>query len=187
MALVLASASARRRELLGLITPNFVVDAAQCDESLPDDLSNADAVMLLARRKARAVFSRRPSDIVVGADTLVCADGQILAKPADAEDARRMLRLLSGRTHQVCTGVCVLSPAGENTFFSEASVTFFPMSEDEIAFYAASGEPDDKAGAYAIQGLGARYIQSVAGDYYAVVGLPVSRVYQALRALGNFG
>ena len=181
--LILASASPRRRELLHLITPDFIVDVSDVSEALPASISPVDAVETLALRKAQAVAARHgPDDTVIGSDTVVVLGGEILGKPHDRADAAAMLRRLSGRTHEVVTGAAVLSGAHKTVFHSAALVTFAAMSEQEIAAYLDTGEPFDKAGAYGIQGYGARYIERVEGDYPAVVGLPVQRLYQALRA-----
>jgi len=183
--LILASSSPRRRELLSLITPDFTVDVSDADESLPQGLSPQEVVLALAQRKAEAVAARHsPADTVIGADTVVALDGMILGKPADRADAAHMLRVLSGRTHTVCTGVCVIAAGRAERFCAGAEVAFAPMSEAEIAAYLDTGEPFDKAGAYGIQGFGARYIERVSGDYPAVVGLPVRPLYAALRRLG---
>ena len=181
--LILASASPRRRELLSLITPDFTVDVSDVSEALPASISPADAVETLALRKAEAVAARHdPADVVIGSDTLVVLGETILGKPRGRADAADMLRRLSGRTHEVVTGAAVLSGADKTVFHSAALVTFAVMSEREIAAYLDTGEPFDKAGAYGIQGYGARYIERVEGDYPAVVGLPVQRLYQALRS-----
>ena len=186
MSLILASASPRRQELLRLITEDFLVHNSNIDESLVPGLSPADAVLLLARRKALAVQQECPRDAVIGADTVVAIDGFILGKPRDNADAALLLRQLSGRTHEVFTGVCLALPAPgmENAFVSRAQVTFAPLGEDEILSYVASGEPADKAGAYGIQGLGARFIERINGDYYTVMGLPVCGLYHLMREQG---
>ncbi|HVP48301.1 MAG TPA: Maf family protein, partial [Bryobacteraceae bacterium] len=139
----------------------------------------------LARDKAHAVFARHPGEIVLGADTVVVADEHLLEKPADVQDAARMLRVLSGRSHQVITGVCVLAPTFERTEAEVTQVTFSKMSDAEIAEYIRSGEPMDKAGAYGIQGIASRWVTRVEGCYFNVVGLPVARVYRLLREAGN--
>jgi septum formation protein len=166
--LVLASASPRRQELLRNAGISFTVQAADIDESPLADEKAEQCVLRLAREKALAVARLRPQDRVLGADTIVVVDGAILGKPRDAADAARVLRLLSGRTHEVITGVCLMEAGG-----SEVSV--------EIEAYVASGEPMDKAGAYAIQGMASRWIPRIEGDYSNVVGLPVALVYQMLR------
>lgn len=184
MALILASASPRRAELLKLITEDFTVMTSQADESLPLDASPPQAVELLAQRKARAVAALNPNAIIIGADTVVALDGKIFGKPGDSQQAADMLAALSGRTHSVYTGVCILG-RGDSTCFSQATtVTFARMDKQEITSYVNSGEPNDKAGAYGIQGLGARFITQINGDYYTVMGLPVQSLYQVLRQKG---
>lgn len=138
-----------------------------------------------------AVWERiETEDIVLGSDTIVSLDGKILGKPADEEEASRMLRLLAGRTHEVYTGVALLTRQNgelrEKVFYEKAQVEMYPMSEEEIRSYIATGEPMDKAGAYGIQGRAAIYIKGIAGDYHTVVGLPVARVYQELKDWGAF-
>jgi septum formation protein len=179
--LVLASASPRRQELLRAAGIAFEVQpAAIAEDFLPDEPARVCAERL-AREKALAVARLRPNDAVLGADTVVVVDGQILGKPCDASDAARMLRLLSGRRHQVITGVCVVS-GGEVALASEATlVEMSEIGEEEIATYIATGEPMDKAGAYAIQGIASRWIPRIEGDYSNVVGLPVARVYRMLQ------
>ena len=182
--IVLASASPRRQELLRNAGILFTVQPADIDETLLAGESPRDCAERLAREKALAVFQSRPQDFVLGADTIVVVDDLILGKPRDAGDAMRMLRLLSGRIHEVITGVCLASP-GSNTTVSEATlVTMCAIPDDEIRAYVATGEPMDKAGAYAIQGLASRWIPRIEGDYSNVVGLPVAVVYRMLRERG---
>lgn len=183
MALILASASPRRKELLSLITADFRVITSSVDETLPDGITPEAAVKLLARRKADDIAKTHPDDIVIGSDTVVALDGEILGKPADDEYAARMLRALSGKKHMVFTGVCVISPEKTSVFTGSAAVKFAEMSEDEIEEYVKSGECRDKAGAYGIQGFGSRYIEYIEGDYYSVMGLPVRLLYKELRGL----
>jgi len=180
--LVLASASPRRQELLRKAGIAFTVQPAEIDETpLPGESARACAERL-ARDKALAIARSRPDDVVLGADTVVVVDDQILGKPTDGEDAARMLRLLSGRTHEVITGVCVVAPNREVSVGSETTqVTFTELSEDDIREYVATGEPMDKAGAYAIQGIASRWIPRIEGDYSNVVGLPIALVYRMLR------
>ncbi len=194
MKLVLASASPRRRELLRQAGFEFEVQAAQIDES-PHSGEDAIAyVTRLAREKAEAVLAQwnDPEAIVLGADTVVVVDGEILGKPADAADAARMLRLLGGRTHRVVTGVALVSAARINVSGAEtrteakvaAEVTAVQMralADEEIAAYIATGEPMDKAGAYAIQGRAARWIPRIEGCYFNVVGLPLALVSAMLE------
>jgi septum formation protein len=141
-----------------------------------------DYAQRLARDKARAVFARHPQSAVLGADTVVVVDQHLLEKPTDEADAARMLRLLSGRTHQVITGVCLVAPNFEQTEVEITQVVFSPLRGQDIADYVASGEPMDKAGAYAIQGMASRWVERIEGCYFNVVGLPVPWVYRMLRA-----
>ncbi len=179
--LVLASASSRRQELLRNAGIPFEVQPAHIPEDpLPGEQAK-DCAERLAREKALAVARLRPRDIVLGADTVVVVNGQILGKPTDSSDAARMLRMLSGREHQVITGVCVVA-SGQSSVASETTkVTMSEIPEKEIADYVATGEPMDKAGAYAIQGIASRWIPRIEGDYSNVVGLPVALVYAMLK------
>ena len=183
VSLILASSSPRRRELLLRVGIPFEADAPAVDEtcSLPAE----EAVAELSLRKARAAFAAHPGCFVLASDTLVSADGVSLGKPRDREDARRMLRLLSGRTHQVYTGVSVISPDGTaRTGVDASDVTFDPLSGEEIDAYIASGEPMDKAGAYGIQGLGALFVSRLEGCWSGVMGLPLYLVRRLLREAG---
>lgn len=203
--LVLASASPRRQELLRNAGISFTVEPADIDETPRHGESPRDCAERLAREKALAVSNTRPQDYVLGADTVVAVDDIILGKPVDAADAARMLRLLSGRTHQVITGVCLVAgtvaselaqkPRTEKrelrtgtrelrTASETTLVTIRDLSDDEIHEYVATGEPMDKAGAYAIQGMASRWIPQIDGDYSNVVGLPVKLVCELLREQG---
>ena len=184
--LVLASASPRRQELLRNAGISFTVQAADIDETPLADEKAEQYARRLAREKALAVARLRPQDHVLGADTIVVVDGAILGKPRDAADAARMLRLLSGRTHEVITGVCLVKAGGSEVVVSSETtrVTMNELSDAEIQAYVASGEPMDKAGAYAIQGMASRWIPRIEGDYSTVVGLPVALVYDLLRPQG---
>jgi septum formation protein len=182
--LVLASASPRRQELLRSANIPFEVQPADIDEDpLPNEPAKACAERL-AREKAQAIAQKRSNDAVLGADTVVVIDNQILNKPVDAADAVRMLRLLSGRTHQVITGVCLIVHGPCEVASETTSVTMSEISEEEIAAYVVTGEPMDKAGAYAIQGRASCWIPRIEGDYSNVVGLPVARVYRMLQRAG---
>lgn len=184
MQLILASQSPRRQELLRLITPNFTVCPADIDEALDGGADLKSEVARLAAGKAHAVAARHPQAVVVGSDTLVVLDGQALGKPADAAEARHMLGLLSGRTHEVMTGLALYVPGrGMYTDTTVTQVRFARLTDQEIEAYIASGEPMDKAGAYGIQGLGARFIEGIEGDYYSVMGLPVRRLYAQMRQM----
>jgi septum formation protein len=181
--LVLASASPRRQELLRNAGIAFEVQPADIAEGpLPGEPAK-DCAERLAREKATAVAAERPNDMVLGADTVVVADGQLLGKPLDAADAARMLRMISGHEHLVITGVCLVA-GGQRSVGSETTrVTVAEISDQEIAEYVASGEPMDKAGAYAIQGMASRWIPRILGDYGNVVGLPVALVW---KMMGKF-
>ncbi len=182
--LVLASASPRRQELLRAAGIWFTVQPADVDETPLAGESARECAERLAREKALAVSRTRPEDLILGADTIVAVDETILGKPIDADDAVRMLRLVSGRVHQVITGVCFVEPAaaGQIRTASETTlVTMNEVSDGEIRAYVATGEPMDKAGAYAIQGMASRWIPRIEGDYSNVVGLPVALVYRMLR------
>ena len=188
--LILASASPRRQELLRNAGIPFTVQPADVSEFPLEGESPKNCAERLAREKALAVFQQQPDAYVLGADTVVFVDGQILGKPRDATEAFLMLRLLSGQTHQVITGVCLAGPrtanqelrSGFEDIRSETTlVKIESLTDDEIRTYVATGEPMDKAGAYAIQGFASRWIPRIEGDYFNVVGLPVSLVFQMLR------
>jgi septum formation protein len=183
--IVLASASPRRQELLRNAGIPFTVQPADIIEAPLAGESPRDCAERLAREKALAVSLSRPRDYVLGADTIVVVDGAILGKPRDRDDAMRMLRLLSGRAHVVITGVCLAGPVASEskprTASEATTVTMCEISDDEIRDYVATGEPMDKAGAYAIQGIASRWIPRIEGDYSNVVGLPVALVYAMLR------
>lgn len=182
--LVLASASPRRQELLRNAGISFEVQPADIPEDPLPGESAQECAERLAREKALAIAGKRPVDVVLGADTVVVIDGQILGKPADAADAARMLRLLAGRKHEVITGVCLVV-RGQWSVASETTVvTMSAIGDAQIADYVASGEPMDKAGAYAIQGIASRWIPGIEGDYSNVVGLPVALVSRMLREKG---
>jgi septum formation protein len=183
MLLILASASPRRSELLRNAGIAFTVEPAHVPEQAYPDEQPLQYAQRLARDKARAIFARYPDSVVLGADTIVVADEHLLEKPRDDEDAARMLRLLSNREHQVITGVCIAAPGFEKTEAEITDVRFGPLTEEEIASYVATGEPLDKAGAYAIQGNASRWVERIDGCYFNVVGLPVPRVYRMLRKL----
>jgi septum formation protein len=181
--LVLASASPRRQELLRNAGIEFVAQAANVPEIPKDGEAPRVFAERMAREKALAVSAQRPNDLVLGADTVVVVDSEILGKPRDGADAARMLRLLSGRKHEVITGVCIAGPKlrKENTSSEATLVTMNALSDDDIRSYIASGEPMDKAGAYAIQGRASRWIPRIEGDYFNVVGLPVALVWRMLK------
>jgi len=178
--LILASASPRRRELLTEAGIRFTVQPADIDETHRPGESPIAFTQRLAREKAEAIFAKHPNATVLGADTIVVCDEEILGKPADETDAARMLKKLSGRDHQVITGVALIAPSGMQIHAEYTTVTMRKISEEEIKSYIATGEPMDKAGAYAIQGGAATFILQFDGDYTNVVGLPVKLVQQML-------
>lgn len=178
---ILASGSPRRRELLQLLDIDFTIKVSDICEDLKEGLSNEELVMDLAFQKAEAIQKDNPSSVVLGFDTLVILDGVPLGKPIDREDGFRMLRSLSGKKHRVLTGCAILSESGDDIFYDYADVFFNPMTDEEINEYLDTSEPYDKAGAYGIQGYGARYIQKIEGDYYSVMGVPLQKLYNKLR------
>jgi septum formation protein len=178
--LVLASQSPRRKEILTQAGIPFTVRTSPVDESALPRENPVDYVLRLAQQKACAVQAGT-DEVVLGADTTVVINGEMLGKPEDAVDARRMLAMLAGRRHEVITGICIKEGSRMIRDWSSTLVWFTPMSELEIEEYVASGEPMDKAGAYAIQGLASKYIEKIEGCYFNVVGLPVSLVHRHLR------
>ncbi len=182
MKLILASQSPRRRELMGLYNLPFIIRAADIDEAMDPRKAPFDEVARVSRLKAEAT-PREPGDIVVAADTIVVCQGRILGKPRDEAEARAMLRLLSGRDHQVMTGLTVLRDDTCVTHTEVTDIHFRVLSDAEIHGYVASGEPMDKAGAYGIQGGAALFCEKMVGDYYNVVGLPVCRLGMILKEI----
>ncbi|MBR5048546.1 MAG: septum formation inhibitor Maf [Erysipelotrichaceae bacterium] len=181
--IILASASPRRRELMEMLGYDFEVIVSDVDETLRKGLSPAGQVKDLAYRKARAVFDQHRDAIVIGADTIVLVDDRILGKPHSEKEAEEMMKLLRGREHLVITGVAVLCDRKEHHFSEESKVFFENITNEEIARYVRTAEPYDKAGAYAIQGWAGRYISRIEGDYYNIVGLPVSKLYGKLKRM----
>lgn len=196
MKIILASASPRRRELLTQMGLEFDVCPSRKEEVITKE-TPAEAVMELAEQKAAEIAElaarEQPEEeiLVIGADTVVVKDHQILGKPGDEEEAVRMLHRLSGDTHQVYTGVCLIFLAGEErtekVFYEATDVCFYPMSDQEILDYVRTGDPMDKAGAYGIQGLCGKYIRGIRGDYNNVVGLPIARLYREMKESGYCG
>lgn len=178
--IILASQSPRRQELLKLITSDFEIKVSNVDETLPDKITPKEAVMYLSKIKAEPFADG--DDIVIGADTVVALDGKILGKPKSKENAREMLEFLSGRTHSVFTGVTLASDKKTKTFAVETKVKFFELTNEEIDAYIKTKEPFDKAGAYGIQGYGSLLVEKIDGDYFNVVGLPVSTLARELKA-----
>jgi septum formation protein len=179
--LILASSSPRRAELLRAAGIPFEVFAVDVDESVMKLEPPGEHVRRLSREKAEAGFAAHPHAVVLGADTVVLVGGEIMGKPRDEKDAVRMLRLLSGREHEVLTGVTIVAARGVVVEIARTRVWVNPLTEAEIADYVATGEPLDKAGAYGIQGLGSKFIDRVHGSYSNVVGLPVALVYRLLK------
>jgi len=181
---ILASQSPRRRELLALVGITHEVRPADIDEAyLPGEVPTSHAERL-ARGKCAVIAEREPDAVVIGSDTIVVVDGEVLGKPKDEGDAAHMLRRLSGRTHVVVTAVAVAWRGEIRSAVEEVNVTFHSLSDDDIAAYIATREPMDKAGAYGIQGFGATIVERVDGDYFAVMGLPLQLVIRVLRELG---
>ena len=183
MNLILASQSPRRRELLGLTGLDFIVRVADIDETMDPGKAPFDEVARVSRLKALAV-SREPEDVVIAADTIVVCEGQVLGKPRDESDAFRILSLLSGRHHEVMTGLTVLRGDEIVTHTEVTKIHFRDLHPQEVRAYIASGEPMDKAGAYGIQGGAALFADQMEGDYYNVMGLPVCRLAMILRSFG---
>ena len=181
MSLILASGSPRRQELLKRITEDFTVSPVDADETLPDGIPTDMAAAYLAALKAAAAAKLFPDDTVLGCDTIVILNDEIMGKPKDRDDAHRMLRALSGESHSVLTGCSLYHGKQTTVFTTETLVTFYPLSDAEIEAYLDTGEPFDKAGAYGIQGKGSLLVREIEGDYFNVVGLPVAALSRQLR------
>lgn len=179
--IILASQSPRRRELIKLISEDVEAVPSGEDEILPDGIAVSDVSRYLALMKARSVSKSYPDDIVIGSDTIVVCDNEILSKPCNEADAERMLQKLSSRAHRVMTGCAIVCGKAERSFVETVEVEFYPLSQEDILGYIATGEPMDKAGAYGIQGRGALFVKGIRGDYYSVVGLPVARLKRELQ------
>jgi septum formation protein len=181
--IILASQSPRRRELMLLLNMPFSSENPQIEEIIDPNLSLTKAIEKIAIDKALDVFKRHPQSIVIGSDTVVVLDDLVLGKPNDDHDAIRMLKLLSGRTHKVITGVCIISDKEKVVFNSVAKVTFYPIDEALIKSYVSTSLPLDKAGAYGIQDKGALFIKAIDGDYYTIMGLPIAEVHRRLKLM----
>ena len=177
--MILASKSPRRKELLSYITTDFVIDSKDVDETLPQGISPADAVLHLSEIKAMPFA--HTDDIVIGADTVVAFDNTILGQPENRKHAKEMLQMLSGREHSVFTGVTVIKGEKIKSFYVQTRVKFFDLTDNDIEAYLDTNEYADKAGAYGIQGYGSLLVEEIYGDYFNVVGLPVSKLNQALK------
>lgn len=183
--IILASKSPRRREIMEMLPWDFEIDAVDTDETMDPSKSLEENLHSLSYNKALPIAKKFPDSLVIGSDTIVYAAGEILGKPQDAEDARRMLRLISSHPHYVYTGVCLLNLAKKiDIRFTECTeVAMTPMTDAEIEYYIKEGEPFGKAGAYAIQGKGGVYVEKINGDFYNVMGLPLNRLYKELKKL----
>ena len=181
--IILASSSPRRRELLSRAELKFDICIKSVDETVPAGMSPAEGAEHTAAVKAMAVAFMNTEAVVIGADTIVVLDGEVLGKPKDKDDAADMLRKLSGREHEVITGVCLAYRGGYETFHCSSKVKFYNLTDEEIRHYVASGEPMDKAGAYGIQGKGMMLVESINGDYFNIVGLPVAMTVRKIKEL----
>ncbi|MCL1830949.1 MAG: Maf family protein [Oscillospiraceae bacterium] len=185
--IVLASKSPRRRELFSYITVDFSCQEADIDESVYTHLATSQQVLRLAEAKCRHIALEMSDSVVIGCDTLVEHSGIVMGKPVDREDAIRMLRQLSDSKHYVYTGVAIEYMGHMHSFVERTEVSFISLSEAEINFYVNTDEPYDKAGGYAIQGIASRYISAIVGDYFNVMGLPISKIYRYLSQQGILG
>ncbi len=183
MDIVLASKSPRRTQLLKLITEKFTVVPSTKQENLEQGLSAEKLALALAVEKCEDITQNNPNSCVIGCDTVVEVDGKILGKPKDKANAKEMLLMLSHNKHSVYTGVCIYTPNETKSFVSKTDVFFVKLSQYEIENYIDSGEPFDKAGGYGIQGLAAKFISRIEGDYYNIMGFPVCEVYDTLKQL----
>jgi septum formation protein len=181
--IILASNSPRRKQLLKMAGIRFTVLPSDVPEMVPEFVTDEKRAQFLAELKASYTSVFHPKDIIIGADTTVICEGRLMGKPATREEAKEMLRFLSGKVHTVYTGVCLIWSDEEDAecFSSETKVEFYPLTEKQIEEYVASGEPMDKAGAYGIQGLGSTLVKRIEGDYYTVVGLPIAEVVRRLK------
>lgn len=184
---ILASNSPRRKELLSNCGYVFEVKPSDCDESITESLTPQQTVMELSRRKAMAVLGENEDAVVLGCDTVVSVDGKILGKPADREDAYRMLMSLSGKKHIVSSGVCIADKDRCECFENTTEVEFLPLSAETVNSYLDTGEYTDKAGGYGIQGYGSLLVRGIKGDYFSVMGLPVSECAGVLASFGIYG
>lgn len=179
--IILASSSSRRKELLSQIIDVFSIHPSNCEESLPSNISVNEAAQYLATQKALDVKKQYPNDIIIGADTIIVYKNKIYGKPKSKDEAKQMLSMFSNNTHQVVTGVCVLSNKKSISFTSISDVTFYDLTEDEIDTYLKYDEYKDKAGAYAIQGKANLFIKEIKGDYNSIVGLPIGKLNRILK------
>lgn len=183
MQFCLASASPRRRELLALINDDFIIDIPQNEEFCPNSIKPLERPEYLAVKKAEEVAARHSDCLIIAADTAVFLGEEMLGKPKTEREAADMLRLLSGNTHTVVTGCSVIYKDKKISFSVSTEVVFYPLSDEEIKAYIATGEPMDKAGSYGIQGKGAVFVREIKGDYFNVVGLPVAELYRKISEI----
>lgn len=181
MKLILASGSPRRKQLLSLLEIPFEIVVADIDEEIDTGKTLRSEIEKLSYQKAKAVFDNHQDSVIIGSDTIVTLDNIILGKPQDKEQAKKMLKLLQDNKHTVITAVTIMSSEKVETFSILSDVYFYPMSDKEIDEYIETNEPMDKAGAYAIQGIGSKFIKKIDGDYYAIMGFPIGEVYRRLK------
>lgn len=181
--IVLASASPRRQELLKLIFNEFSVVPSDAEETVPDSLGAEETAEYLAKIKAYSVAKKHPESTVIGADTCVVAGGTVLGKPKDINDARKMMKMLSGKTHKVITGCAIVNEGKVTSFSTETQVEFYSLTDGEIEDYINTDEPYDKAGGYGIQGKASLFVKGIKGDYFNVVGLPVAELSRKLKTI----
>ncbi len=182
---ILASKSPRRKELIGYLFDEVEFISSNAEENYPKELPFDDIPAFLSVIKCKDIANMNPEALVIGADTGVFYNGEMLGKPESKEDAKRMLTLLSGKTHTVITGCCLCKNGKSMTFSEKTAVTFYPLTEEEIDAYIATDECDDKAGSYGIQGKGGLFVKEIMGDYYNVVGLPVARLKREIDRFLN--
>jgi len=180
---ILASNSPRRKELLRNVIADFDIISSTVDEVIEPDMPYEEMVMDLAFQKASDVFKSNRDAMVLGFDTLVLVDNELLGKPKSKEEAKKMLQKLSGKTHFVLTGCALISKEISTSFYEKTRVNFYELTEEEIDNYIETGEPMDKAGAYGIQGYGSKFISGIVGDYFTVMGMPISKLYHELKGL----
>ncbi|PEL10207.1 nucleoside triphosphate pyrophosphatase [Bacillus sp. AFS017336] len=183
--LILASASPRRKELLSMLNIPFIIETSDVEEVMEQNLSSSEIVLKLAEEKATDVSTKFTNAVIIGADTIVTYKDKKLGKPTSKEDAFAMLKMLSGNTHEVYTGVSIINEGINSSFYQCTKITFSELSDQEIIDYINTNEPMDKAGAYGIQGYGGTFVEKIDGDYYSVVGLPINKVKKKLKEL-NF-
>ncbi len=181
---ILASASPRRIELIKKITDDFTVIPSSADESIDNNVPADEIPLILSSRKALSIAKDNNDAVVIGCDTVVIANNEVLGKPKDKDDARRMIGMLSGISHKVITGVTVINDKNAISFSETTVVKFRPLSEAEIEEYISCDEPYDKAGGYAVQGIAGKFVEELIGDYYNVVGFPVNRIRTTLQSIG---